>query len=75
MLSVLPAACVIVLCAFFIFGSDAAPLTKTIVGILAAVSFLIRILTPGAWIVSLLLQVFLSIGILLYMQVNPKVRL
>jgi hypothetical protein len=70
MLYWLPLVCSIVLGGMYVFGTDASVGSKMLVALFVIASLVMHFVFPALWLIALLIQVIVSIGILLYMKVN-----
>lgn len=66
----LPLACSIILGAIYVFATEASGFSKFLVLILVAGAAITWFKYPALWLVALLVEVVVSIGILLYLKVN-----
>jgi len=70
MLYLLPLTCAITAVLIFLFVSEASFASKFIVTVLLIGSIALRVFFPHLWLVSLLIQIIVTIGVLLYLKVN-----
>jgi hypothetical protein len=70
MIYFLPLVCSILLGGIFIFTAGPSGGSKLLVAALVIASLVMQFLLPVLWLVALLIQVILSIGILLYLKIH-----
>jgi len=67
---ILPLACSIIFGAIYVFATEASGFSKFLVLLLVAGAAVAWFKLPAWWLVALLVEVVVSIGILLYLKVN-----
>jgi len=70
MLFLLLLVCAIVLGGMYVFGSEASTGSKLLVAALVIASLIMQFMFPRLWLIALIVQVIVSIGILLYLKAN-----
>ena len=70
LLEIVPLVSVFLLGLLFLFISEASIRTKLVVGFLLAGSIFLQFAVPALWLVRLLLQILLCIGLIIYFQIK-----
>ena len=70
MVMIMPLACSFILGAIYVFTTEASGFSKFLLLLLVVGAALTWFKYPALWLVALLIEVLVSVGILLYLKVN-----